>query len=221
MQLPLLRDRKSGEGCTRRLVRKLISVSMILGHGRSRAWKRPGSSILQLRQEGVFLIDPGIHLLDLINVINDFKEMSVVGASAWQGFWKSRIEEEAHVLLRSTSRFPRICRPRLYVGAASFSWKFTESPATGWSMGAIAVMANKPMFAVRVGAGKRPGPRYSGGVGSKKVTAKRSLPIVTLSFTRNLVRGPVLQKRRCRTCVFWRNAHHRLRTDSGISRDLF
>jgi len=83
---------------------KLISVSMILGHGGSpgmeKTWK-----LDPVRAGGGCLIDPGIHLLDLVNVINDFKELSVVGASAWQGFWKTGIEEETHVLLRSPAGF--------------------------------------------------------------------------------------------------------------------
>jgi len=83
---------------------KLISVSMVLGHGGSpgmeKTWK-----LDPVRAGGGCLIDPGIHLLDLVNVINDFKELSVVGASAWEGFWKTGIEEETHVMLRSPAGF--------------------------------------------------------------------------------------------------------------------
>jgi predicted dehydrogenase len=81
-----------------------ISVSMVLGHGGSpgmeKTWKLDPA-----RAGGGCLIDPGIHLLDLVNVINDFKQMSVLGVSTWQGFWKTGIEEESNVLLKSAAGF--------------------------------------------------------------------------------------------------------------------
>ena len=81
---------------------KLISVNFVLGHGGSpgmeHSWKLDPA-----RAGGGCLIDPGIHLLDLANRIG--RDYSVVGATSWRGFWGTGVEEEAHVLLRSSDGF--------------------------------------------------------------------------------------------------------------------
>jgi predicted dehydrogenase len=77
----------------------VISVSMTLGHGGNpkdkTSWKLDPE-----RAGGGVLIDPGIHLLDLCQCIFPGK-IQVNNVLTWRGFWKTGIEEEAHVLLQS------------------------------------------------------------------------------------------------------------------------
>lgn len=83
------RDRRFGE---------LISVSMILGHGGSPS-DRSSWKLDPTRAGGGCLIDPGVHLLDLLCcVVNEPKP---VACQTWSGFWNTGIEEEAHVALTS------------------------------------------------------------------------------------------------------------------------
>ncbi len=76
---------------------KLISVNFTLGHGNSpgmeNSWKLSAA-----RCGGGCLIDPGVHLLDLILELAQ-GEVSVSAARIWDGFWNTGIEEEAHILL--------------------------------------------------------------------------------------------------------------------------
>jgi predicted dehydrogenase len=76
---------------------KLVSVNMTLGHGNSpgmeKTWK-----LDPMRCGGGCLIDPGIHLLDLVLLLAQ-GQPSVSAACTWDGFWNTGIEEEAHVLL--------------------------------------------------------------------------------------------------------------------------
>jgi predicted dehydrogenase len=76
---------------------ELISVNMILGHGNApgmeNSWK-----LDPVRCGGGCLIDPGIHMLDL--VLQLAKELpEVCGGRHWLGFWNTGIEEEVHLLL--------------------------------------------------------------------------------------------------------------------------
>ena len=77
----------------------LISVCMEMGHG-----GRPGDEVTwkldPVRCGGGALLDPGIHLLDLIGLIAD-ETLNVCFATAWKGFWNTGIEENVHVLLKS------------------------------------------------------------------------------------------------------------------------
>ena len=77
----------------------IISVKMTLGHGNSpgmeKSWK-----LDKERCGGGCLIDPGIHLLDLVDVISG-GAVEVHSVQSWMGFWKTGIEEEAHILLSS------------------------------------------------------------------------------------------------------------------------
>ena len=76
---------------------RLISVNMVLGHGNSpgmeKSWK-----LDPVRCGGGCLIDPGVHLLDLILLLA-IGHVTVNLAKEWRGFWNTGIEEEAHVIL--------------------------------------------------------------------------------------------------------------------------
>jgi predicted dehydrogenase len=80
---------------------KLISVNMTLGHGNSpgmeQSWK------LNFHKcGGGCLIDPGIHLLDLVHCISD-GGIKVKGGSSWAGFWATGVEEEAHLIMSDSA----------------------------------------------------------------------------------------------------------------------
>jgi predicted dehydrogenase len=76
----------------------IISVNMVLGHGGSPA-DRTSWKLDPEKAGGGVLIDPGIHLLDLCTCMFG-DETRVEKALLWEGFWKTGIEEEAHVLLK-------------------------------------------------------------------------------------------------------------------------
>ena len=77
---------------------KLISVKFVLGHGNS-----PGmENNWKLQKDkcgGGCLIDPGIHIFDLINCIS-FGKITIDTVCNWKGFWNTGIEEEAHILAK-------------------------------------------------------------------------------------------------------------------------
>ncbi len=77
----------------------LISVNMILGHGNSpgmeNSWKLNPDMC-----GGGCLIDPGVHLFDIALEISESK-LKVCGGKYWKGFWKTGIEEEAHIVLEN------------------------------------------------------------------------------------------------------------------------
>jgi predicted dehydrogenase len=77
---------------------KLISVKFVLGHGNSpgmeNSWK-----LQKDKCGGGCLIDPGIHVFDLINCIS-FGKIKINSVSDWKGFWNTGVEEEAHVLAK-------------------------------------------------------------------------------------------------------------------------
>jgi predicted dehydrogenase len=77
----------------------IVSVNLVLGHGGSpedrASWKLDAE-----KAGGGVLIDPGIHLLDLCQCMFP-GGIQVQKVLTWQGFWKTGIEEEAHVLLQS------------------------------------------------------------------------------------------------------------------------
>ena len=79
----------------------LISVSMVLGHGGTPGMEK-GWKFDPIRAGGGCLIDPGIHLLDLCNLLGPQK-LQFAGGHSWSGFWKTGIEEEVHLLLKSGS----------------------------------------------------------------------------------------------------------------------
>ena len=75
----------------------LISVNMTLGHGCDpnilKTWK-----LDRVRAGGGCLIDPGVHLLDLCGLVGH-GPLTVSGGYAWNGFWKTGVEEECRLLL--------------------------------------------------------------------------------------------------------------------------
>jgi len=77
---------------------ELISVSMILGHGGSPS-DRSSWKLDPTRAGGGCLIDPGVHLLDLLCLV--VNRPKPVTCQTWSGFWNTNIEEEAHVVLTS------------------------------------------------------------------------------------------------------------------------
>lgn len=77
---------------------KLISIDIVLGHGGSPELKN-NWKLDPVRAGGGCILDPGVHLLDLCRIISNGKIKPVSGLS-WKGFWKTGIEEEAHILLR-------------------------------------------------------------------------------------------------------------------------
>jgi predicted dehydrogenase len=76
----------------------IISVNMMLGHGGNPkdklSWK-----LNPEKAGGGVLIDPGIHMLDLCQGM--FPNLQVENVLGWHGFWKTGIEEEAHVLMKN------------------------------------------------------------------------------------------------------------------------
>jgi predicted dehydrogenase len=79
---------------------KLISVNLVLAHGNSpgmeKSWK-----LDPIQCGGGCLIDPGVHLLDLILQIRS-DDIGVEHMSVWNGFWKTGIEEEAHLIMKDS-----------------------------------------------------------------------------------------------------------------------
>jgi len=91
----LIEDSKKGK------FGNIISVNMILGHGNSpgmeKSWK-----LDPVKCGGGSLLDPGIHLLDLVQCLAS-GPVSVRGGSAWSGFWNTGIEEECHIILSDSN----------------------------------------------------------------------------------------------------------------------
>ncbi len=78
---------------------KIHTIRMDLGHGGSPNDKSSWKLDPQTAGGGVIL-DPGIHLLDLIFYIfsYDFAEVRFSGANSWSGFWKTGIEEAVNAV---------------------------------------------------------------------------------------------------------------------------
>jgi predicted dehydrogenase len=79
---------------------QMIAAQFAIGHGGSpgqeKTWK-----LDPVRAGGGCLIDPGVHLLDLILLLAP-DHVEVEGAHSWAGFWKRGIEEDARILLSSS-----------------------------------------------------------------------------------------------------------------------
>lgn len=85
------------QDCKQNKFGKLISVNMTLAHGNSpgmeNSWK-----LDPIKCGGGCLIDPGVHLLDLILQISH-GSIDIENIKSWQGFWNTGIEEEVHMLM--------------------------------------------------------------------------------------------------------------------------
>jgi predicted dehydrogenase len=79
---------------------KLVSVTFTLGHGGAPGMEQ-GWKFDPVRAGGGCLIDPGIHLMDLIGLLFERRSIDVVGGTAWSGAWNTGIEEEVRLLLRA------------------------------------------------------------------------------------------------------------------------
>jgi predicted dehydrogenase len=72
----------------------VISLKIDLGHGGSptdfTSWK-----LSPEKSGGGALLDPGIHVIDLIQFLLDIKlsDFEISGVNSWQGFWNTGIEE--------------------------------------------------------------------------------------------------------------------------------
>lgn len=77
----------------------LISLNILMGHGGNpkdkESWK-----LNMKKAGGGCLIDPGVHLLDICQMISGNKLEIMCGLS-WKGFWKTGVEEEVSLLLKS------------------------------------------------------------------------------------------------------------------------
>jgi predicted dehydrogenase len=78
---------------------EIHSVKMDLGHGGSPKDKDSWKLNLNSAGGGVVL-DPGIHLLDLVGYLFDLQanEIQFTGANSWKGFWNTGIEESVNAI---------------------------------------------------------------------------------------------------------------------------
>lgn len=84
-----LRNKKFGE---------LISMDLRIGHGNHPDAKSSWKLSNDLCGGGV-LLDPGIHIIDLLlNFFDD--DIEIISAASWNGFWNTGIEEEVKVILK-------------------------------------------------------------------------------------------------------------------------
>lgn len=77
---------------------ELVSADIILGHGGAPDMEK-GWKFDPVKAGGGCLIDPGIHVLDLLHQLFP-AGLEVLAGAKWSGFWKTGIEEEVHLLLR-------------------------------------------------------------------------------------------------------------------------
>lgn len=79
---------------------KIISINLIIGHGSDpdivNTWK-----LNDEKAGGGCLIDPGIHLIDLMRIFAK-KELKFIGGNSWKGFWNTGIEENINLLLNDS-----------------------------------------------------------------------------------------------------------------------
>ena len=80
---------------------ELVSVNLLLGHGGAPKMEL-GWKFDPIKAGGGCLIDPGIHLLDLVRLLFQSKPV-VKSALGWKGFWKTGIEEESHILMEANN----------------------------------------------------------------------------------------------------------------------
>jgi predicted dehydrogenase len=77
---------------------ELVAVTTEQGHGGrpgdERTWK-----LDPVRCGGGAMLDPGVHLIDLICLMSDARPIRVRGTASWNGFWNTGIDEDTHALL--------------------------------------------------------------------------------------------------------------------------
>ena len=78
---------------------EISSIRMELGHGGAPADKESWKLDLE-RAGGGSLLDPGIHLIDLLLHLFSLKveDVKIIGASSWDGFWNTGIEELVNLI---------------------------------------------------------------------------------------------------------------------------
>jgi predicted dehydrogenase len=76
----------------------IVSVNMTLAHGGSPEDK-DGWKLDPVHGAISSLLDPGIHFLDLLDVI--FPKINPVSGRYWKGFWNTGVQEEVHLLLQA------------------------------------------------------------------------------------------------------------------------
>lgn len=86
---------KAMEHITDGIFGNIISINFILGHGGKvgdeQSWK------LNAKESGGgCLLDPGIHILDLISLITEIKTIKRLN---WKGIWNTGVNEEEHLLM--------------------------------------------------------------------------------------------------------------------------
>lgn len=95
----------------------LVSANLVIGHGHQPGMERNWKLDPREAGNGV-LIDSGIHLLDVARLLAGEDIVPLCGVS-YRGFWRTGVEEECHLLLRSATL------PILSVQASIVRWRST------------------------------------------------------------------------------------------------
>jgi predicted dehydrogenase len=80
----------------------LISVNLTLAHGNSPGMEKSWKLNKQMCGGGA-LLDPGIHLIDLAMLISN-NTLSLISFAQWEGFWNTGIDEDIHIIAKSSDK---------------------------------------------------------------------------------------------------------------------